>query len=220
MTESCQVHDDVEAYVLGALSARERDAFERHLSDCPSCRREVASYLPVLNGLREIPLPAVPPLRPPTRRVVPLPLRRALTPLAAAVALAIGGFGGAAMQPAANSDMMTVAAMGVTSAEQVRLRGGDGIEGRAIVGEAGRRTAFVVAGLPQPGPQADYQVWVGNGTMASPGVLHRSAHGYELLVVPGDLLRDAKTITITLEPAGGSPHMTGRPLITAPAHEV
>jgi anti-sigma-K factor RskA len=103
--------------------------------------------------------------------------------------------------------------MGVTSVEQVRLQG-DGAEGRAIVGEARRRTAFVVAGLPQPGPQADYQVWVGDGTMTSPGVLHRSAQGYEVLVVSGDLLRNAKTITITREPAGGSLHMTGRPLIS------
>jgi anti-sigma-K factor RskA len=217
MTETWQIHDDVEAYVLGALGESERGAFERHLPECAPCQREVASYLPVLSGLRDIPLPAAPPLRAPTPRVVAVP--RALYPLAAAVALAIGGFGGAALQRASSSDMVTVAKMGVTSVEQVRLRG-DGVEGRAIVGEARRRTAFVVAGLPQPGPQADYQVWVGNGRMSSPGVLHRSAQGYEVLVVPGDLLRDAKTITITREPAGGSPHMTGRPLISAAAHEV
>jgi anti-sigma factor RsiW len=220
MSEARQIHDDIEAYVLGALEREEREAFERHLATCPSCEREVASYLPVLSALREIPLPTAPPLRAPVpvRRISALP--RALYPLAAVVALAIGGFGGAALQRTANSDMVTVAAMGVTSVEQVRLRGDDGAEGRAIVGQARRRTAFVVAGLPQPGPEADYQVWVGNGTMSSPGVLHRSAQGYEVLVVPGDLLREAKTIVITREPAGGSSRMTGRPLISGTAHEV
>lgn len=217
MTEGWQIHDDVEAYVLGALEGEERDAFERHLATCPSCQREVASYLPLLSALREIPLPTVPPLRAPVRRAPALP--RALYPLAAVLALAISGFGGAGLQRAANSDMVTVAAMGVTSVEQVRLHG-DGAEGRAIVGEARRRTAFVIAGLPQPGPQAVYQVWVGSGSMSSPGVLHRSAQGYEVLIVPGDLLRDAKTIVITREPAGGSSRMTGRPLISGATHEV
>lgn len=211
MMQHTEMHDDVEAYVLGALDADERERFERHLERCPSCQREAASYLPVLGALREIPLPAAPPFRTPVRRAT-APLR-ALYSLAAAVVLAIGGFGGAAVQRAASSDMVTVAAMGVTSVEQVRLQG-VGVEGRAIVGAARRRTAFVVAGLPQPGPQADYQVWVGDGTMTSPGVLHRSAQGYEVLVVSGDLLRNVKTIKITREPAGGSLHMTGKPLIS------
>lgn len=217
MTQMGQVHDDVEAYVLGALDAVERDAFERHLAGCAACRSEVASYVPVLSALREIPLPAAPPPRSPVRRV-PLP-RAVLAPLAAVVALAIGGYGGASLQRVASSDMVTVAAMGVTSVEQVRLQG-DGAEGRAIVGAAHRRTAFVIAGLPQPGPQSDYQVWVGNGSMTSPGILHRSPQGYEVLVVPGDLLRNAKTIAITREPAGGSVRMTGRPLISGEARDV
>jgi anti-sigma-K factor RskA len=217
MTESFGMHDDVEAYVLGALDADERERFERHLSSCGSCQREVASFVPVLGALREISLPQAPPLRAVRRIGVPPP--RVLYPLAAAVALVMGGLGGAQVQRAASSDMVTVAAMGVTSVEQVRLQG-EGAEGRAIVGEARRRTAFVVAGLPKPGPQEDYQVWVGSGTMSSPGVLHRSSQGYEVLVVPGDLLRDAKKITITREPAGGSEHMTGRPVISGATHEV
>ncbi len=34
-------HDDA-AYVLGALSPAERDAYERHLQSCPSCQQSVA----------------------------------------------------------------------------------------------------------------------------------------------------------------------------------
>ena len=76
------------------------------------------------------------------------------------------------------------------------------------------KTAFVVAGLPEPGPNRDYQVWVTSRALSSPGVLHRSMQGYEVLVVPGDVLRGARRITITLEVTGGSERMTGRPIVS------
>lgn len=217
MTNASEVHDDVEAYVLGALDETDRTNFEKHLDTCPSCQREVASYVPILSALRDVPLPAAPPLRSPSKRIVPPP--RILYPFAAVVALAIAGLGGAGVQRIASSDMVTVATMDVTSAEEVRLRG-DGAEGRAIVGQARRRTAFVVAGLPEAGPDQVYQVWVSSGTTTSPGVLHRSMQGYEILVVPGDVLRGAQTIMITREPSGGSPHMTGRRLVSGATREV
>lgn len=39
---SCPFEHDAGAYVLGALSASDRRAFEQHLRDCPSCSRAVA----------------------------------------------------------------------------------------------------------------------------------------------------------------------------------
>jgi anti-sigma-K factor RskA len=210
-------HDDVEAYVLGALDESDRKSFEHHLEDCPSCPREIASYVPVLSALRDAPLPQPPPVRLPSKRIGRQP--RALYPFAAAVALAIAGAGGAAVQRVISSDMVTVAAMGVTSVEEVRLHG-DGVLGRAIVGQARRRTAFVVAGLPDAGPDRVYQVWVTNGTTSSAGMLHRSIQGYEILVIPGDVLRGAKSIMVTREPSGGSPHMTGSLVVSGTAREV
>ncbi|MDH2413374.1 zf-HC2 domain-containing protein [Nocardioides sp. CER19] len=35
------------AYVLGALTAAEREEYERHLAQCPDCTREVAELLPL-----------------------------------------------------------------------------------------------------------------------------------------------------------------------------
>jgi anti-sigma-K factor RskA len=210
MTNDLDVHADVEAYVLGALDESEKTAFERHLDACPSCQREVASYVPVLGALREVTLPAAPALRVRTKNVVPF---RAGLATAAVALLTIGGFGGVSLQRSMSSDMMTVAQMGATSAESIPLRGARA-EGRAIVGEARRRTAFVVAGLPEPGPNRDYQVWVTNGSLSSPGVLHRSMQGYEVLIVPGDVLRGARRITITLEVTGGSERMTGTPIVS------
>lgn len=56
-------HDLTGAYVLGALTPEERDAFERHLAGCAACRAEVAELLPVIDAL---PL-AVEPVEPPER---------------------------------------------------------------------------------------------------------------------------------------------------------
>jgi Anti-sigma-K factor rskA/Putative zinc-finger len=215
MMNAFDSHDDVEAYVLGALDEADRKSFEQHLEDCASCPREVASYVPILSALRDVPFPAAPPFSP-SKRSVRLP--RVLYPFAAAVALAIAGVSGAGVQRVMNSDMVTVAVMGVTSVEEVRLQG-DGVFGRAIVGQARRRTAFVVAGLPEAGPDEVYQVWVTNGTTSSAGTLRRSIQGFEILVIPGDVLHGAKAIMVTREPSGGSRHMTGR-LVVSGAREV
>jgi hypothetical protein len=210
--DTLNVHDDVEAYVLGALDECDKTAFERHLEECPSCQREVASYVPVLSALRELPLPAVPPLRARANKVIPI---RTFMATAAAALLAVGGIGGTFVQRMQNSDMMTIAEMSATSAETVSLLG-SGAEGRAIVGVGRRRTAFVVDGLPEPGTNREYRVWIDNGA-SSPGILHRSVRGYEVLIVPGDTLRGARSITINLEASGETSHMTGRPIISAPS---
>jgi len=210
MTNSLDVHDDVEAYVLGALDTIQATAFESHLTNCPDCQREVATYVPVMGALRELPLPTAPPLRINRNNVVPL---RAILASAAAAVLLLGGLGESLVQRMQNDDMVTVAEMGATSSQQVSLRG-DGVQGRAIVGQKRQRTAFVVAGLPEPGPDRDYQVWIDNGSSTSPGVLHRAASGFEVLVVSGDVLRGARRITVTLEASGGSSHMSGRPIIS------
>ncbi|HEV7193879.1 MAG TPA: zf-HC2 domain-containing protein [Jatrophihabitantaceae bacterium] len=102
------VHDDA-AYVLGALSDAERDAFEAHLAECDECTRRVAESQPVvglLAGLDEAaftdvdtvhvdePLPET--LLPGLLRAVRKEQRRrvrlvgALTGLAAASVIALG----------------------------------------------------------------------------------------------------------------------------------
>ena len=44
-------HDDVGAYLLGALAAGEARAFERHLEGCAACREEVARLRPAVEML-------------------------------------------------------------------------------------------------------------------------------------------------------------------------
>jgi anti-sigma-K factor RskA len=59
------VHEEMTAlapaYVLGALDADERRAFEAHLAGCPACQSEVRSLMPVVDALGR----AVPQVTPP-----------------------------------------------------------------------------------------------------------------------------------------------------------
>jgi anti-sigma factor RsiW len=144
MTHDHDVHSDVEAYVLGALDNSERIAFENHLAECLTCPREIASYVPVLHALRQLPLPSYRPLKREWSSAIPI---RPFMSIAAAAVLAIGALGGTFWQRSQTNDMVTAAVMGATSAQSIALRG-DGAQGRMIVDGRRERTAFVIEGLP------------------------------------------------------------------------
>ena len=188
-------HDvyDVEAYVLGSLDRQETLAFEAHLSSCAQCQRDVASYIPVLQGLRTLSPPSPPPLPKPARRAWALP--RSFQVAAAIVVFALGAVGGVRYQQVQSNDMVAVAAMSATSSKEVRLEGIH-TEGRAIVGMGRQRTGFVLVGLPPLPTGAVYEVWVGGNGTGRAGTLRRTADGYEVLVVQGDLLDGAQNVTV------------------------
>lgn len=48
------LRDQAGVYVLGALTARERDAFEMHLATCAECAAEVKSLMPVAGALAQL----------------------------------------------------------------------------------------------------------------------------------------------------------------------
>ena len=52
------IHDDA-AYVMGALSAEDRRAFEAHLEECPSCTENVAELSGLTDLLDMVPLARV-----------------------------------------------------------------------------------------------------------------------------------------------------------------
>jgi anti-sigma factor RsiW len=200
-------HDDLEAFVLGALEPSEARAFESHLAECSACRDGVASYGGVLRALRAVPA-AVPP---PPPRVGRPPLGW----IAAVAAAAIVGIavGQRTLGPRPDADIVAIAEMIAAQPREVALAGASA-RGIAIVGGGGTRTAFVVSGLPAPPPGRGYQVWVRGANVRSPGMLHRISDGLEVLVVPGDVLAGANRIGITIEPAGGSPARTGPAQVT------
>jgi hypothetical protein len=200
-------HDDLEAYVLGALELAEAGAFEAHLAACQVCRDGVASYGGVLRALRSLPVAAPPP----TPRVGRPPLAWIAAIAAAAV---LGVAVGQHTAPArADGDIAVIAEMLAAQPREVALAGASA-HGTAIVASGGDRTAFVVSGLPAPAPGRGYQVWVRGAKVRSPGMLHRTSDGLEVLVVPGDVLAGAHHIGVTIEPAGGSPARTGPAQVT------
>ncbi len=200
-------HDDLEAYVLGALEPAEAGAFESHLAECSACRDGVASYGGVLRALRAVPSAAPPP--PPRVGRPPLGWIAAVA-AAAVVGIAVGHSGAGS---GSDADVVAIAEMIAAQPREVALAG-TSARGTAIVGSGGARTAFVVSGLPPPPAGRGYQVWVRGAKVRSPGMLHRTSDGLEVLVVPGDVLAGAHRIGITEEPAGGSPARTGPAQVT------
>jgi hypothetical protein len=197
-------HDDVEAYVLGALDPADVPAFEAHLAGCAECRDAIASYAGVVAALRRLPIALPPPLP----RVHRGP-RAWLVGGAAAAALALAiGLGALLTANRGDDDARAIAEMLGAHARVVALAG-PAAHGSALVDAGGRRTAFVVSGLPAAPRGRGYQVWVRGATVRSPGMLHRLRDGLEVLVVNGDAIAGAKRIGITDEPAAGSPMRTG-----------
>ncbi|RPE36577.1 anti-sigma factor [Kitasatospora cineracea] len=83
-----------------------------------------------------------------------------------------------------------------------------------VVWSAARgRAGLLAAGLPAPGPGRTYQLWYDDaGTMRPAGLLPAGT-GTLLLSGPLD---GAAGVGVTLEPAGGSPHPTGAPVLLLP----
>jgi hypothetical protein len=197
-------HDDVEAYVLGALDRADVPAFEAHLAACADCRGEIASYAGVIAALHRVPV-APPPAMP--RVLAAAPVWRIAAGLAAAAALAfalVTGF--AALR--GDDDARAIAEIVGDHSRLIALSGPDA-HGSAVVAANGLRTAFVLSGLPEPPSGRGYQVWVRGTATRSPGMLHRLRDGLEVLVVPGNAIAGARRIGITQEPAAGSRARTG-----------
>jgi len=210
MTEATldSIHDDLEAYALGALDREEERRFALHLATCEECRDGLASYVPVTNALRSIP-PVVPPPAPvvaePDQRVVPL--RRRLSPVAfayaaaAAVLLLLGAGINAVIQPKADSQLMAVAGMMADGPRQALILG-DGVRGRIIIGRRNLRVAVVLRGLPTPPAGSSYHVWRVDGQQpVLVGALTPARDNIEVLLTDSASLAGGHMLRVSLEAA-------------------
>jgi anti-sigma-K factor RskA len=177
-------HVDVAGYLLGVLSATERQAFEAHLPTCPSCRQDLErlNALPRLLAQASEPVEVPPDLearvlgavaREPARRPVqPAPVIRlgvprvgpwwrpasAIAVMAALVVAFLGGLGlgiNTHRQPAP-------APQPVVQTIHLVGAGGSGASGTAVIRSTpgGKAIELTVRGLPPPPPGHFYTCWL------------------------------------------------------------
>ena len=223
------------SYVLDAISEAEREEFERHLQNCPTCDAEV-------RGLRETaarlalacavtpparmeqqvlaatyrtrqlpPLPADRPRR--ERRVLRFPRRVAVLAAAASVAAAAAlGITQLSAQHQLDHTRDTAIARVVTApdarVEAARTSAGGNV---TVVTSAALHEAVVsTSGMASLPSSRVYQVWVMSPSGARSAGLVR---GSSLLASP---VRPGDRIGITVEPAGGTSKPTTTPIAVLP----
>ena len=227
---NAEIHALSGAYAVDALSEDERVLFEAHLATCAACREEVDSLrgaatllgesvaVPPPPSLRDAVLAGISEIRPvppllETSTVVPLRRRRFTALLVAAAAVVTLGAGTAVWHP------WNDATTQVSLADQV-LQAPDASRVQASVGAAHLtlvrsaslgRAVIQTDGLPVPASDRVYELWLQNaaGDMVPAGLLPRSTD--QTFVLSGDAAT-AQAAGITVEPAGGSPRPTSRPI--------
>ncbi len=210
------IHSLAAGYALHALSPEEEREFEAHLSGCPRCQEELASFSEAASALAFAAQPEQPPAalrgrildaaRAERPNVVPLRPRWAYPALAvAAVALGVAvsvGVWAASLHSQLHST------------QALRALPVQGANGSVIVGRNGV-AALVVSGLPPTPSGKTYEVWVIQGTTATPAGFLTTSSGTTRLTQP---VHHGARVAVTLERAGGVAKPTSAPLLTsAPA---
>lgn len=204
MSDDRHVHDGLEAYVLGALDAPERDAFEAHLAICSTCAHERAAYASTLHTLVKTYVPDPPPMPLVNGRAFARNRDRTRAGLAAAAvaALAVGLAAPRVVRyERSERNYAAIALMLANQPRQIALVGHvPGVSGRAIVGDARRRSGFLASGLPMPQPGMVYRVYIRDAVgRHSPGALEPTSDGLLVLVTPGDAFAAATSVRVMLE---------------------
>jgi anti-sigma-K factor RskA len=222
--------DEVGAYLLGALTDLEVQAFERHMAHCPNCRDEAERLRPAADSLPRAveqlePPPTLKtalmevveqeaeerageserPARRPRRRLLPL-----LRPVLVAGALLVGvaaGFGVARLSEEEPQQPRTLAA----KVDQSRIPDGSG---RLVVqGEGDNGAILRVQGMPSLQPDQVYQAWVlRDGTIVPQPTFEVGDTGGGAVAIP-DNLSGAQEVLVTRERRGGARAPTEEPIL-------
>jgi anti-sigma-K factor RskA len=219
MAETVDIHALAGAYALDAVDDLERAAFDRHLRECGACAVEVAELRETASWLTHaVAAPPPPRLRESVlaeigRTAQERPRRGATGPgrsqrsqlvrwTVAAVAAAVLAFGvGVGTWVVAQQGIQQENAQvdAVLAAPDARLVSSEMAGGRVtlIVSPSRNAAVAVLDGLPDPGADKDYQLWMIDAAPRDVGV------------IPGGTGRQyiaglAPTFAVTVEPAGGS----------------
>lgn len=229
------------AYALDALSEHERAQFEAHLAGCSECAEEVASLreaaadlgaltaveppsslradvLAQIRNVRplppDVPVSAVPPSTSTVRRQ---PARRRwLAAVAAAVVLIGGGAVVAAWHPwdrSASQSQLTVAdqVLQAPDAQHVEQTFPGGATATVVRSPSVGRAVVVTNDMPLAPDGKVYQLWLQapSGSLTPAGLMPPAAD--QTVLLEGDASQSTG-VGITVEPAGGSPQPTTKPI--------
>jgi anti-sigma factor RsiW len=231
---SPDIHAVSGAYAVDALDDLERARFETHLTDCPTCRDEVASFAEAAailgasvaaappTGLRDRVLADIstvrplPPVAPDAARPRAVRRRRLPALLAAAAAVAALGTGIAVWQPwhdETNQHVgsMTDRVLTAADASKHTISVPGGAELTLVRSVSVGRAVLVTQNLPSPPSGTVYELWLKNpeGQLEPAGLMPVAAN--QKFLLDGDAAA-ATAAGITVEPVGGSPVPTSDPI--------
>jgi anti-sigma-K factor RskA len=216
------------AYVLGALSADERAAFEVHLASCSRCTAEVRALRPVSDALGQSSLPIDPP--PGVRAALTQAITAANAPpdtastrttwpawlaIAATLALAAGaGWYAINTRRESDRDRLINSVLAAPDLARIDLSGQPLAPSATARAYWSRSNGLVVlaSNLPPLPAGRIYQLWVLTKEPApiSAGLLQpdRDGHASMTVVTPVDMPAPV-AMAVTIEPAGGVAAPTG-----------
>ena len=208
MSDHAGHHDDVGAYLLGALNDLERKAFERHLHDCDECQEELKRLRPAADALPG----SVEQLEPPPglkKRLMAEvePQRhgagRGLLAVAAALVIALAvAFG---VSQLGGDDTRTVPA---TVADAVPRAGGE-------LDIEGDRATLRLHDMPDLGGARVYQVWLQHGDRMVPArTFEVGRSGMGNVRLPD--VRETDGVYVTREDRGGARVPSEDPIVSVP----
>jgi anti-sigma-K factor RskA len=226
MNDHPRYRDDIGAYLLGALTELERQAFERHMAGCSECQEELERLRPAADALPGSVEQVKPPARlkaslmevvereaeagrepaperqsAPSRRPRRLFLRPAFVAAGLLIALAIG---------------VTVSQRGGDEARTVTARVDPAMpQAGGNLRIEGDDATLRLHDMPELGSTRVYQVWLQHGDRMVPArtfEVGRSGAGrVELTDVS-----DAKGVFVTREPRGGAQVPSENPIVSVP----
>jgi Anti-sigma-K factor rskA/Putative zinc-finger len=231
--------EEIGAYLLGALTDLERQAFERHMETCAECRDEIEQLRPAADALPRSVEQVEPPASlkaslmeivereareaavgeqakaaPPARSRPPLRERLRLPSLRPAFAvgvLVLGlAVGFAVAQLGGDEGARTVAA----TVDQNRIPQGSG--DLRIEGDGEDGAILRVNQMPDLRGRQVYQAWVQrDGTVIPQPTFEVGPDGSGAVAVPEDL-SDAQAVLVTREPRGGATMPSEQPILSVP----
>ena len=237
-SEHTPFSENIPAYAIGALDADDIAALEAHLRTCASCQTELAEHRALSASL----LTATPPRPPsaalrkrlqsqlPSARKVSRPqfawsFSRLATGAAIAALLVLSLLSFTQLRQIQNQQavllhqvedaQVTLALLSSPNTQMLAING-EAASGKILLDRESNMAVLIAERLPQLEQNQTYQIWLvsSNGDRTSAGLFRpESGQIYTTkAIVPTQMFSDFVGIGVTVEPAGGSDHPTGKRL--------